>query len=105
VDDRPDDVERGDPRIVEDLVEPVDRRGRDVVRLEPVEPRPPRLGREDRLEDRHELVVVRDPGGAIEEPRVLAQVGPADRVGEPLPELGRRREMDDERASVAGDEA
>src|SRR5439155_17784836 len=88
----------------EGLCERIERRDRDVVRLEAREPLGAR-GRDERVrQDRAQLPVVRDAIRSATEPLVLRELGPADRPSEAREELLWRREVDDEREAVARSE-
>lgn len=85
-----DQAEMSDARVGEDLIEAVDRPGRHIGCVQHAEPFCTRCGTESRREDLLEFLVMGNPGAAVCEARVVAQFRAADRLGQPVPELGRR---------------
>jgi hypothetical protein len=75
--------------VPQHLVDRVDGRGGHPLPLKPHEPLGGRAGREDSLEDRHQLLATLDALDVRVEPRVVAEVRPVDRAAEARPGLLR----------------
>ena len=73
--------------VGERLLDGVHARGGHARRDERLDPLVRRARREDLLEDRQQLVAVLVAAGHGREALVLVQIGPADHVAQPLPEL------------------